>query len=194
MTATTPTSRAPGKRLRLLVAAVGVAIVAVVAGLSFASSSNEGNVPAADVTDKEAFDLPSLTGDGRVRLADFRGHPVVVNFFASWCGPCRTELPIFARAATALSGKVLFIAVNAQELSKDGGIELAEEMGLEAAGITLARDVGGRAGSLLHDSLGRGMPINAFYDSDGKLMEVSRGALLETKLASTLRRLYGVEL
>lgn len=181
------------KRLRLLVGAGALVVLALVAGLSL-SSSGERVTPAADVTDKEAFDLPSLVGDDRVRLADFKGLPVVVNFFASWCGPCRVELPTFTRAAVALSGTVHFIAVNAQEFQKDSGVALAREMGLERAGITVARDVGGRAGSLLHDALGSGMPINAFYDSEGKLMEVSRGALLERKLAATLLRLYGVEL
>jgi hypothetical protein len=63
---------------------------------------------------------------------------------------------------------------------------------LEEAGITLARDVGGRAGSLLHDALGRGMPLNAFYNADGTLLDVGHGALLEGKLAASLEKMYGV--
>ena len=179
---------------RWLVAGVAVVILAVVAGLSLSSSSSDKDSgQVANVTDKEAFDLPAHDGEGRVRLADFKGLPVVVNFFASWCGPCKVELPLFTKAATGLQGKVQFIGVNSQDPRSGAGLELAEEFGLEAAGITLAKDVGGRAGSLLHDDLGRGMPVNAFYDSEGKLMEARTGALTARTMATTLKRLYGID-
>jgi cytochrome c biogenesis protein CcmG/thiol:disulfide interchange protein DsbE len=181
----------PG-RLRLVVGVVILAVLGVVAFFSFRGADQDRTTQAVDVTDPSAFDLPALEGDGRVRLADFKGTPLVVNFFASWCGPCDTELPVFADAARKLKGKVNFIAVNAQELRHPAALAMAARHGLEDAGITLARDVGGRSGSLLHDSLGRGMPINAFYDASGTLLDVGRGALLEGKLATSLEQLYGV--
>ena len=187
---TVPARRRPAW-LPAVVVGAGVAIVAGVALLS-ATSAGEKQ-PAVDVTDPARFDLPALTGDGRVRLADFEGTPVVVNFFASWCGPCEVELPVFARAARALEGEVAFVAVNSQELRPPAGLALARKHRLEQSGITLARDVGGRAGSLLHDALGFGMPLNAFYDSDGNLLEASRGALLEEKLSAKLRQFYGAD-
>ena len=179
-------------RLRLMVGAGAVVVLGVVAFFSFRGAEQDRATPETDVTTPSAFNLPALTGDGRVRLADFKGTPLVVNFFASWCGPCDVELPHFADAARKLKGKVNFIAVNSQELRPDAAVKMAERHGLEEAGITLGRDSGGRAGSLLHDALGRGMPLNAFYDADGTLLEVGRGALLEGKLAASLKRLYGV--
>ena len=181
----------PG-RLRLMVGVVALAVLGVVGFFSFRGAGQDRASPAVDNADPSAFDLPALEGDGRVRLADFEGTPLVVNFFASWCGPCDTELPVFADAARKLEGKVSFMAVNAQELRHPAAVRMAERHGLEDAGITLARDVGGRAGSLLHDALGRGMPLNAFYDAKGTLLEVGRGALLEGKLATVLERIYGV--
>lgn len=188
---TTPPRRRPAW-LPAVVVGAGVAIVAAVALLS-ASSAGEKQ-PAVNVTDPARFDLPALVGDDRVRLADFEGTPVVVNFFASWCGPCETELPVFARAARALEGEVAFVAVNSQEVRPPAGLALARRHRLEESGITLARDVGGRAGSLLHDALGSGMPVNAFYDADGNLLDAVRGALLEERLSEKLRQFYGTDL
>ena len=180
------------RRLQLALVGVGLLVIGTVALLS---ASSNGEKPAAvDVTDPARFDLPALVGDGRVRLADFKGKPLVVNFFASWCGPCRTELPGFAKAARALAGQVSFVAVNSQELRAADGVEMARALRLEEAGITLARDVGPAPSKRLHDALGRGMPLNAFYDSDGRLLEVRLGALLEDKLATQLQRFYGVRL
>ncbi|MBR3785938.1 MAG: TlpA family protein disulfide reductase [Firmicutes bacterium] len=49
---------------------------------------------------------------GAVRLSDFRGKPVVLNFWASWCGPCKSEMPAFNEAAEELGGEVIFLMVN----------------------------------------------------------------------------------
>ena len=49
------------------------------------------------------------------RLRDLRGHPVVVNKWASWCGPCRAELPIFQEVATARGREIAFIGLNARD-------------------------------------------------------------------------------
>lgn len=61
----------------------------------------------------EAPDFTVYGGDGSaVKLSDFRGKPVVINFWASWCGPCRSELPDFDAACQELSGEVQFLMVN----------------------------------------------------------------------------------
>ena len=176
------------RRRRLTVWAVsmtGVAIIALVAVLAISTSSSDDT----GSTEADGFDLPALEGEGRVRLADFAGQPVVVNFFASWCTACDAELPGFSAISRELEGEVTFVGVNA--------LETGDPMVMpERHDITwwpLARDTGGRQGSGLHESLGgRGMPITAFYDAEGNLLHVDGGALPEPALRDRLEQLYGL--
>jgi cytochrome c biogenesis protein CcmG, thiol:disulfide interchange protein DsbE len=184
------------RRLAWVLGVLGVAIVAVATGFALSSGSGDARPGPSNLTDPARFSLPSLDGTGRVRLADFKGRPVVVNFFASWCGPCQQELPDLAAAARQLTGRVAFVAVNSKEISASSGIALARSKGLAEAGVTLARDVGGEGGSGLHDSyeVRNAMPINAFYDAAGKLRYVAPGQLTPDKLKTQLQQLFGITL
>lgn len=163
-----------------------MAVLIAVAAVAGSSSGGTGS------TEPTAFDLPALGREGRVRLADFRGKPVVVNFFASWCDACEFELPGFASAADELRGKVTFVGVNSLETGD--GMRMAREFNLADSGFVLAKDIGGQQRSGLHDALGgRGMPITAFYDANGRLVDFVGGALPDDALRQKLRRLYGVD-
>lgn len=71
----------------------------------------------------EAPDFTVTDGDGKeVKLSDFRGKPVVLNFWASWCGPCKSEMPAFDEKYRQLGEEVVFMMVNAT----DGGRETVE--------------------------------------------------------------------
>jgi thiol-disulfide isomerase/thioredoxin len=175
------------RRWRYAVLALGAAVVAAVAVIGSVGGGGGGT----GSTSPTAFDLPRLDGEGRVRLADFRGKPVVANFFASWCTACEFELPGFTKAAESLKGQVAFIGVNSEETGN--GKAMAQRFHLAESGFVLARDIGGTVGSGLHDALrGQGMPITAFYDADGRLVDVARGALPEDALWDRLHQLYGV--
>jgi len=168
------------------VVGVGLAVVVIVAVLAMTNDGGGG----PGVTKPASFDLPALTGGGRVRLADFRGRPVVVNFFASWCSSCDFELPGFAKVSGELKDKVTFIGVDALET----GDPLYMPKRHDIQWWPLASDIGGANHSGLHDALGggTGMPVTAFYDADGKVLAVERQALPESSLRSELHRLYGL--
>ncbi len=168
--------------------AVGAVVVAALGALLYLT------LRPAPVKPVPEFELPMLRG-GSLSSAELRGSPVVLNFFASWCEPCKKELPEFTAAARQLAGKVAFIGVNSKEITAPAGVALARSMGLAEAGITLARDVG-PGSSALHDryEVRNAMPITAFYDAAGKLKYVAPGQLTKDKLSSRLQEFYGVSL
>ena len=176
----------PTRRFWVL-AGIVLAGIAALSGLLVAMSGSSEDSARA-VTTANAFDLPALRGDDRVQLADHAGRPVVVNFFASWCAECDAELPEFRQLADQLDGQVSFVFVNAND--EGNGASMAARHDL--FDLPVARDVGGHRGNGLYRAVGakRGMPVTAFYDAAGELIELHYGALLHGALAAEIERLY----
>lgn len=166
----------------------GVIVIVGVVALAVRATNSGGG---SGTTSATAFDLPRLNGKGRIKLASFTGRPTVVNFFASWCTACNDELPGFTKIAASLHGRVNFVFVNSNETGD--WQPMAQRTGI--LDMTLAKDVNGAGGNGLYQSLGGtgGMPITAFYDSHGKVITVSYGALLGDALPRQLQQLYGVQ-
>lgn len=71
-------------------------------------------IPDNVAAGKPAPEFRSVTSEGaEIALSDYRGEPVAVNFWATWCGPCRVEMPTLQRAYE--DGKIMVLAVNAGE-------------------------------------------------------------------------------
>lgn len=105
----------------------------------------------------------------RARLAQLRGVPVVVNQWASWCGPCRLEFPFFQSLAGRYDGKVAFLGVNSQDASDDAREFLREFPTpfphFSDPDASIAREFKG----------GRAWPTTAFYAADGSLARTHLG-------------------
>lgn len=166
-----------------------VAVVALGAMLVAVRQSPQAAPPGAVSTQRTSWQLPRLGGPGTVSLASLRGHPVVVDFFASWCTACQGELPGLATVSEELKGRVTFAGVDSEETGD--GLAMARRYGI--GWWPLAADSGGAQNSGLHDDLGvMGMPVTAFYDQDGRLLTVVSGAISEADLRTRLHALYGV--
>jgi cytochrome c biogenesis protein CcmG, thiol:disulfide interchange protein DsbE len=73
------------------------------------------------VTKPVDFDLKRLNGSGSLQLSSLRGKVVVVNFWASWCDPCKSEAPRFQAAFERYRDRVAFIGVDTADYSADAG-------------------------------------------------------------------------
>ena len=71
--------------------------------------------PLAALHDQSNQLLDGGTAAFEERLRELRGHPVVINKWASWCGPCRAEFPLFQQVATTRGKEIAFVGVNARD-------------------------------------------------------------------------------
>ena len=108
--------------------------------------------------------------------------PVVVNVWASWCVPCRSEAPLLAKAAENAGEEVLFIGLNVRD-DQDGARSFIAEFFPNAA-IEHLFDAGGNVPLDLGAS--RAVPLTFFYGPGGQLVELHSGVIDERTLALLL--------
>ena len=123
------------------------------------------------------------TGDLKARLASLRGHPVVVNQWASWCGPCRFEFPFFAAAVRRHGATVAFVGVDYMD-SRDGAEGFLRE---QPPGFPSIYDGDGKAARAIGG--GRAMPTTLFIGPDGRTRFAKLGGYAKaSELDADIRR------
>ena len=119
--------------------------------------------------------------------APLRGYPVVVNVWASWCGPCRFEFPTLQKLSARYGKRVAFLGVDSEDSSEEAGRFLAEEPVPYPSYSDPDKDIA--------DSLDAsfGLPNTAFYDAKGELVYLKQGPYSEdTELEADVKR-YALE-
>ena len=82
--------------------------------------------PSFELSVLERGQGPAALADGRLALSELRGTPVVLNFWASWCPPCRTEAPVLEQSWRDNRNDVLFLGLNMQDLTGEARDYLAD--------------------------------------------------------------------
>jgi cytochrome c biogenesis protein CcmG, thiol:disulfide interchange protein DsbE len=116
--------------------------------------------PSAGPTDLPDLRLPCFTGGAKVALTEIRG-PAVINFWASWCGPCRTELPVIQALATRSAGKLTVLGVDTGD-RREAGASFA------AAKQVSMPTLFDQDQSLFTALAGRALPMTVFVDAAGR--------------------------
>ena len=149
-------------------------------------SKGEGTLAVGEAApDKE---LPSLVGTAGGSLADYRGRWVLVNFWASWCEPCRAEAPALESLQRSRGGKgFTVIGINLDDATDDARA-FVDEHGLTYPQL---RDGDGRD---RRDAYGMtGFPESFLVDPDGRIALIRRGPVDEAYLSQYVEPLIGEE-
>lgn len=188
----------PGRLWRVVAVLASVlgAIAGVLAARAAGPPADAGNASAPFAATEGMFSkgngqpapgwsLPALSGQRRtVALRQFSGRPVVVNFWASWCAPCRAEMPALERVSRLLAGRVAFAGLDTQD-QPAAGIAFARKAGatypLAVAGLRTWTDYGVTA-----------LPATFFVSAEGTVVGVDFGGMTQDSLLRLIRQLYGI--
>lgn len=138
--------------------------------LGFVASGAPLPLPAEPLTPVSAREFEGI-------LVGQRGKPVVVNVWASWCGPCRVEAPLLQRASERYGERVVFLGVDARDSEGD-----ARDF-LRRYGITYPNVVD-RDGDILGLLALRGFPTTYVFDRQGRVRASVVGGISEQALAA----------
>ena len=166
-------------------AGIGVVVLSVGLALIFATRFGEdpGLVPSPLLgRPAPSLALPLLDGSGTLDPASLRDKVVVVNFFASWCAPCREEQPDLAAAADAFADRGVVVVEIAYQDQAASAFEFLDEFGKSDAAVYLA-DPGSRA-AIAYGVFG--IPETFFIAADGTVVGKAIGATDALTLGTTI--------
>ncbi len=157
-------------------------IIAIAAVIAVGALLADGLLSAGDSPSEPGKPAPPLPSEvlvpPRVTIASLRGRPAAINFWASWCEPCREEAPEFERLARALHGRAALVGVDSED-DRAAALSFVHRYGWTFP--TLRADAGSapRYGVF-------GLPTTVIVDRAGRIEEVLRGPQTAADLARAL--------
>jgi cytochrome c biogenesis protein CcmG/thiol:disulfide interchange protein DsbE len=160
-------------------------------GASFTSKISRGDKPPAptfvlpvlwDHRETMPAPLRGEADDGRLAVEELRGYPIVVNFWASWCVPCKREAPAFHAVAARFGGRVVFVGLDTQDFKG------AARRFLRRARVNYLSVRDGTDRTYIAYGL-TGVPETFFLDRDGRAVDHAVGAVSRSDLEERVRAL-----
>lgn len=135
-----------------------------------------------------APDFTVYDADGKpVKLSDMKGKPVVLNFWASWCPPCKAEMPDFDAVCKEYEGKVIFMMVNLTDGERETVESARNFIHMMEYSFPVYYDTDMEASNTYGI---QSIPTTFFIDADGGLVAYGSGALSENELRRGISMLY----
>jgi Peroxiredoxin len=141
-----------------------------------------GGLAGAEGTMAADFTLPAARGEGTVSLAQYKGNVVLVNFWATWCPPCREEIPAFIKVRDSLHAQGFEIIGVALD---EGGSKVVVPFAQEYA-ISYPLAIGDQAVTQSYGGI-RGIPASFLVDREGKIVQKYVGAIDAQTLENAVR-------
>jgi len=150
------------------------------------STADESESNENELTQAPNFTVYDLDGN-EVNLTDFFGKPIIVNFWASWCGPCKMEMPDFNEAYQTYKNDITFLMVN----MTDGSRETVEKAStfIEESGYVFPVYYDTEYSAAITYSVSS-LPTTYFIDADGYLIAHARGAIDNSILQKGIDMIY----
>jgi thiol-disulfide isomerase/thioredoxin len=175
------------RRFKVLQLGIPVAVLAVIVSSVVLAVSYSGSSPTVPVLDTPVprVDLANvISGAPGVSNAVFRGSAVVLNFWGSWCPPCRSEMPTLQAAHRELGNRVIFIGIDEEDTRQ------AATSFLRSVGVTYSN------GFDPNSAVGRSFLImgtpTTYFISKGRELDLTPGEVTKTSLLTNIRQLFGV--
>jgi cytochrome c biogenesis protein CcmG/thiol:disulfide interchange protein DsbE len=164
-------------------AVVVVLVAAVVAAVLLTGGGGRSATKVSSGELAPGFELPNLDeGRSPISLASYRGKPVLVNFWATWCQPCVEEMPRLEAAHRRMGSKVEFLGVDRTDFRPEA------QAFIKKTHVTYPSAYD-RDGTLDGSYRLRGMPTSLFIDARGRVVDRVTGPLTDARLDAGLRAL-----
>jgi peroxiredoxin len=170
----------------LIIVAMVVSLMLVL-GFNLARRKPSATAAATQMKDAMAPDFSLASLDGKtIRLSDFRGKPVVLNFWATWCEPCKIEMPWFVEMQKQYGGDGLqFLGVAMDDASPKDIAQFAHDMGVNYPILLGKESVGDAYGGLPF------LPETFFIDRQGKVVDKKLGLKGRDEFEEDIKKIVG---